>query len=117
MAVKEEKYDPGYEAAYGGAYCDRAPYDTDQCSLSSNGTGKVLGAFRLQPGLGNKEPGVSSAFKTGVISVCSAGSNPQYCEGSSFGEVPNGQWMTQSFADQIPEFNAAMTREEEGSSV
>ncbi|NXL71703.1 TDG glycosylase, partial [Leptocoma aspasia] len=84
MAVKEEKYDPGYEAAYGGAYCDRAPYDTEQCSLSSNGT---------------------------------AGSNPQYCEGSSFGEVPNGQWMTQSFADQIPEFNAGMTREEEGSSV
>ncbi|NXU87144.1 TDG glycosylase, partial [Xiphorhynchus elegans] len=84
MAVKEEKYDPGYEAAYGGAYCDRAPYDSEQCSFSSNGT---------------------------------AGSNPQYCEGSSFGIVPNGQWMTQSFADQIPEFNAGMTQEEEGSSV
>lgn len=84
MAVKEEKYDPGYEAAYGGAYCDRAPYDTDQCSFSSNGA---------------------------------AGGNPQYCEGSSFGEVPNGQWMTQSFADQIPEFSAGMTQEEEGSSV
>ncbi|XP_041331223.1 G/T mismatch-specific thymine DNA glycosylase isoform X2 [Pyrgilauda ruficollis] len=82
-AVKEEKYDPGYEAAYGGAYCDRAPYDTDQCGLSSNGTE----------------------------------SNPQYCEGSSFSEVPNGQWMTQSFADQIPEFSAAMTQEEEGSSM
>ncbi|NWZ09014.1 TDG glycosylase, partial [Agelaius phoeniceus] len=84
MAVKEEKYDPGYEAAYGGAYCDRALYDTDQCSLSSNGT---------------------------------AGCNPQYCKGLSFSEVPNGQWMTQSFADQIPEFNAGMTQEEEGSSV
>uniref|UniRef100_A0A8C3D9U4 G/T mismatch-specific thymine DNA glycosylase n=1 Tax=Corvus moneduloides TaxID=1196302 RepID=A0A8C3D9U4_CORMO len=84
MAVKEEKYDPGYEAAYGGAYCDRAPYDTEQCSFSSNGA---------------------------------AGVNPQYCEGSSFGEVPNGQWMTQSFADQIPEFSAGMTQEEEGSSV
>ncbi|NXF26993.1 TDG glycosylase, partial [Rhodinocichla rosea] len=84
MAVKEEKYDPGYEAAYGGAYCDHALYDTDQCSLSSNGT---------------------------------AGSNPQYCKGSTFSEVPNEQWMTQSFADQIPEFNAGMTQEEEGSSV
>ncbi|XP_041282767.1 G/T mismatch-specific thymine DNA glycosylase isoform X4 [Onychostruthus taczanowskii] len=83
MAVKEEKYDPGYEAAYGGAYCDRAPYDTDQCGLSSNGTE----------------------------------GNPQYCEGSSFSEVPNGQWMTQSFADQIPEFSAAVTQEEEGSSM
>lgn len=45
MAVKEEKYDPGYEAAYGGAYCDRALYDTDQCSLSANGAGKVPGAI------------------------------------------------------------------------
>lgn len=117
MAVKEEKYDPGYEAAYGGAYCDRAPYDTEQCSLSSNGTGKVLGAFTQQPLLRNKEPLVSTAFKNGVIFVCSAGSNAQYCQGPSFGEVPNGQWMTQSFADQIPEFNAGMTREEEGSNV
>lgn len=41
MAVKEEKYDPGYEAAYGGAYCDRAPYGSEQCSFSSDGTGKV----------------------------------------------------------------------------
>lgn len=84
MAVKEEKYDPGYEAAYGGAYCDRAPYESEQCNFSSNGT---------------------------------APSNPQYCEGSSFGEVPNGQWMTQSFADQIPEFSAGMTQEREGSSA
>uniref|UniRef100_A0A8C6N796 G/T mismatch-specific thymine DNA glycosylase n=1 Tax=Melopsittacus undulatus TaxID=13146 RepID=A0A8C6N796_MELUD len=82
MAVKEEKYDPGYEAAYGGAYCDRVPYESEQCTFSSNGTG-----------------------------------NPQYCEGPSFGEVPNGQWMTQSFADQIPEFNAGVSREEEGSNM
>ncbi|NWW43816.1 TDG glycosylase, partial [Pedionomus torquatus] len=84
MAVKEEKYDPGYEAAYGGAYCDRAPYESEQCDFSSNGT---------------------------------AASNLQYCEGSSFGEVPNGQWMTQSFADQIPEFSAGVRQEEEGSSA
>ncbi|XP_010140592.1 PREDICTED: G/T mismatch-specific thymine DNA glycosylase [Buceros rhinoceros silvestris] len=82
MAVKEEKYDPGYEAAYGGAYCDRALYGSEQCSFSSDGT---------------------------------AAGDPQYCEGSSFGEAPDGQWMTQSFADQIPEFSAGMTREEEGS--
>lgn len=122
MAVKEEKYDPGYEAAYGGAYCDRATYDTDQCSLSSNGTGKVLGAFSLQPLLGNiadcvyqLQHGVN-CLKNCLIFVCSAGSNPQDCEGS-FSEVPNGQWKTQSFADQIPVFNAGMTQEEEGSSV
>uniref|UniRef100_A0A8C9G331 Uncharacterized protein n=1 Tax=Pavo cristatus TaxID=9049 RepID=A0A8C9G331_PAVCR len=87
MAVKEEKYDPGYEAAYGGAYCDRAPYESEQCNFSSNGTVSVGGR-------GEKNP-----------------------DGSSFGEVPNGQWMTQSFADQIPEFSAGMTQEREGSSA
>ncbi|KAK2531424.1 hypothetical protein Q9233_005676 [Columba guinea] len=81
MAVKEEKYDPGYKAAYGGASCDRAPYERKQCHFSSSG-----------------------------IAI-----NPQCCEGSSFGEVPNGQWMTQSFEDQIPEFGAGLTQEEVGS--
>ncbi|OPJ80195.1 hypothetical protein AV530_002575 [Patagioenas fasciata monilis] len=38
MAVKEEKYDPGYKTAYGGAYCDRAPHGSKQCHFSSNGT-------------------------------------------------------------------------------
>lgn len=58
-------------------------------------------------------------FLTLYFIVCFlAAGNPQYCEGSSsFGEVPNGQWMTQSFADQIPEFNAGMTQEPEGSSA
>jgi len=57
-------------------------------------------------------------FQVYFLFVCfSAPSNPQYCEGSSFGEVPNGQWMTQSFADQIPEFSAGMTQEREGSSA
>ncbi|XP_063251783.1 G/T mismatch-specific thymine DNA glycosylase isoform X2 [Prinia subflava] len=83
MAVKEEKYDPGYEAAYGGAYCDRAPYDPEQCSLSSNG----------------------------------AGSSAQFCEGASFGGVPNGQWVAQPFAEQIPGFSTSVTPEEEGSSA
>lgn len=55
-------------------------------------------------------------LKAIVLFVLAAG-NPQYCEGSSFGEVPNGQWMTQSFADQIPEFSTGVTREEEGSST
>lgn len=56
MAVKEEKYDPGYEAAYGGAYCDRAPYESEQCHFSSNGTGKVqrLGCSVCKPLLLNK---------------------------------------------------------------
>lgn len=36
MAVKEEKYDPGYEAAYGSAYSGN-PCDSEPCSLPSNG--------------------------------------------------------------------------------
>ncbi|XP_016078705.1 PREDICTED: G/T mismatch-specific thymine DNA glycosylase [Miniopterus natalensis] len=75
MAVKEEKYDPGYEAAYGGAYggdpCNSAP-----CSFSSNG-------------------------------LTDSGE-------SAFGDVPNGQWMGQSFTDQIPSFhNHRETQEQE----
>ena len=36
MAVKEEKYDPGYEAAYGGAYGEN-PCSSEPCSFASNG--------------------------------------------------------------------------------
>lgn len=36
MAVKEEKYDPGYEAAYGGVYNENL-CNSEPCSFSSNG--------------------------------------------------------------------------------
>ncbi|XP_054973929.1 G/T mismatch-specific thymine DNA glycosylase [Sorex araneus] len=36
MAVKEEKYDPGYEAAYGGAYTGN-PCSSEPCSAPANG--------------------------------------------------------------------------------
>lgn len=39
MAVKEEKYDPGYEAAYGGAYGERTTSENEQCIFPTNGTG------------------------------------------------------------------------------
>ncbi|KAJ6658986.1 hypothetical protein lerEdw1_019623 [Lerista edwardsae] len=38
MAVKEEKYDPGYEAAFGGAYSEKTADESEQCNFSSNGT-------------------------------------------------------------------------------
>ncbi|CAD7681245.1 unnamed protein product [Nyctereutes procyonoides] len=66
MAVKEEKYDPGYEAAYGGAYTEN-PCNGDPCSFSSSG-------------------------------LTDSGE-------SSFGDIPNGQWMTQSFTDHIHSVN------------
>ncbi|XP_061494863.1 G/T mismatch-specific thymine DNA glycosylase isoform X1 [Rhineura floridana] len=83
MAVKEEKYDPGYEAAYGGASGEKTTSDGEQCNLPSNGTA----------------------------------TSAEYSSGSSFGDVSNGQWMTQSFTDQIPEFNNSRPQEEEGSNA
>ncbi|XP_032638290.1 G/T mismatch-specific thymine DNA glycosylase isoform X1 [Chelonoidis abingdonii] len=80
MAVKEEKYDPGYEAAYGGAYSERTPYEHEQCNFASN--------------------------ETEV-------NNLGYSGGSSFGDIPNGQWMMQSFTDQIPEFSNSGAQEQE----
>eukprot|EP00069_Balaena_mysticetus_P014015 bmy_22212T0 len=67
MAVKEEKYDLGYEAACGGAYSEN-PCSSEPCSFSSNGLTADSGE-------------------------------------STFSDIPNGQWMTQSFTDQIPSFN------------
>lgn len=37
---------------------------------------------------------------------------------STFGDIPNGQWMTQSFTDQIPSFsNHCGMQEQEGNHV
>ncbi|XP_062989472.1 G/T mismatch-specific thymine DNA glycosylase isoform X3 [Elgaria multicarinata webbii] len=83
MAVKEEKYDPGYEAAFGGAYGEKTATESEQCNFPSNGTA----------------------------------TNAEYSSGSSFGDVPNGQWMTHSFTDQIPEFSNSRPQEEEGSNA
>ncbi|XP_026582428.1 G/T mismatch-specific thymine DNA glycosylase isoform X1 [Pseudonaja textilis] len=77
MAVKEEKYDPGYEAAYGGAYGDRITSENEQCIFPTNGTV----------------------------------TNVEYSNGSSVGDVPNGQWMMQTFTDQIPEFSLSRAQE------
>ncbi|CAI9166492.1 unnamed protein product [Rangifer tarandus platyrhynchus] len=80
MAVKEEKYDPGYEAAYGGAYSE------SPC------------------------PGEPWGFSSDEL----AADNGE----STFGDIPNGQWMTQSFTDQIPSFsNHCGMQEQEGNHV
>lgn len=75
MAVKEEKYDPGYEAAYGGSYAENL-CNSEPCSFSSNG-------------------------------LTDSGE-------STLSDIPNGQWMTQSFTDQLPSFsNHCGTQEQE----
>ncbi|XP_053439929.1 G/T mismatch-specific thymine DNA glycosylase [Nycticebus coucang] len=80
MAVKEEKYDPGYEAAYGGAYNEN-PCGGEHCSFSSNGL--TADSVELR-------------------------------DESAFSSIPNGQWMAQSFTDQISPFdNHCGTQEQE----
>lgn len=72
MAIKEEKHDPGYDAAYGGPVENSA--DTNgQCNFAT------------------AEPAATS--------------NSEFNADSTFCQVPDGQWMTQSFTDQIPSIN------------
>ncbi|XP_067906412.1 G/T mismatch-specific thymine DNA glycosylase-like isoform X2 [Heterodontus francisci] len=84
MAIKEEKYDPGYEAAYGGTYVEKSAESNGQCNFATT------------------EP---------------ATSNSEFNVGSTFCQVPDGQWMTQSFADQIPSINNYCTQSQEGNST
>ncbi|MCI4380262.1 hypothetical protein PGIGA_G00237730 [Pangasianodon gigas] len=75
MAIKEEQYDPGYEAAYGGAYGEPGFKENNgHCAFAS---GEAEAA--------EKEP-----------------RNP-----NAVGQLPDGQWMTNSFADQIPEIGSS----------
>ncbi|XP_049639120.1 G/T mismatch-specific thymine DNA glycosylase [Suncus etruscus] len=67
MAVKEEKYDPGYEAAYGGAYSEN-PCSSEPGNFPANGL----------------------TVNSGEITRS---------------DIPNGQWTTQPFTDQIPSFS------------
>ncbi|XP_043565867.1 G/T mismatch-specific thymine DNA glycosylase-like isoform X2 [Chiloscyllium plagiosum] len=85
MAIKEEKYDPGYEAAYGGSYIEKSTEINGQCNFATT------------------EPAVTS--------------NSEFNTGSTFCQVPDGQWMTQSFADQIPSINNYCTESQEGNNT
>uniref|UniRef100_UPI003AADAD4A thymine DNA glycosylase, tandem duplicate 1 isoform X1 n=2 Tax=Centroberyx gerrardi TaxID=166262 RepID=UPI003AADAD4A len=80
MAIKEEQYDPGYEDAYGGAYMEGGP---------EGGQGQA-------PAQSNGHCTFSSAENT---EAAEEATNSQSAEG----QLPDGQWMTQSFADQIPD--------------
>ncbi|XP_033882567.2 G/T mismatch-specific thymine DNA glycosylase-like [Acipenser ruthenus] len=85
MAIKEEKYDPGYEAAFGGAYSESGPEGNGPCNFSAT-----------EPEAGSKEVSTPPAF----------GQVPG-------GQVPEGQWMMQSFADQIPDIGSCSTQPRE----
>ncbi|XP_045893768.1 thymine DNA glycosylase, tandem duplicate 1 [Micropterus dolomieu] len=80
MAIKEEQYDPGYEDAYGGVYAERGP-EGGQAESQTNGHCTF-----------------SSVENTGAQEATTS----QIAEG----QLPDGQWMTQSFADEIPDISA-----------
>ncbi|XP_069760360.1 G/T mismatch-specific thymine DNA glycosylase-like isoform X2 [Narcine bancroftii] len=84
MAIKEEKYDPGYETAYGGIYSENAAESNGQCNFAT-----------------------TESAATG---------NSEFNMDSTFCQVPDGQWMTQSFTDQIPSINNYCAQSQEGSS-
>ncbi|MBN3313971.1 TDG glycosylase, partial [Atractosteus spatula] len=81
MAIKEEQYDPGYEAAFGGAYGEVGPESNGHCNFSSAGPEATSGG--AAPALG-------------------------------VGQLPDGQWMTQSFADQIPDIGGCAAPQPRG---
>ncbi|XP_062246411.1 thymine DNA glycosylase, tandem duplicate 1 isoform X1 [Platichthys flesus] len=83
MAIKEENYDPGYEDAYGGAYAERGP-EEGPAPPQTNGHCTFSTAENTE--------GAQEA-STSQIAV---------------GQLPDGQWMTQSFADQIPDIDGGV---------
>ncbi|KAF7654144.1 hypothetical protein LDENG_00073440 [Lucifuga dentata] len=78
LAIKEEQYDPGYEDAYGGAYAERGP-EGGQSQSQTNGHCTF-----------------SSAENTEAALMAATSQTAE-------GQLPDGQWMTQSFADEIPD--------------
>ncbi|XP_078531057.1 G/T mismatch-specific thymine DNA glycosylase [Lissotriton helveticus] len=59
---------------------------------------------------GANEGPYSETMPAGGSELCNfssnetASTNPEFSEGSSFGQVPNGHWMPQTFSHQIPAF-------------
>ncbi|XP_008292409.1 G/T mismatch-specific thymine DNA glycosylase-like isoform X1 [Stegastes partitus] len=80
LAIKEEQYDPGYEDAYGGAYVERGA-EEGQAESKTNG---------------------HCTFSTGENTEAAQEATTSQ---TSEGQLPDGQWMTQSFADQIPDIS------------
>ncbi|XP_064175453.1 G/T mismatch-specific thymine DNA glycosylase-like isoform X1 [Anguilla rostrata] len=87
LAIKEEQYDPGYEEAFGGAY-------------SEAGLGPEAGPV---PGAGPEQSNGHCSLSSGEMEGSSAEATPTAAEG----RVPGGSWMTQSFADEIPDISGS----------
>ncbi|KAJ8411414.1 hypothetical protein AAFF_G00174200 [Aldrovandia affinis] len=85
MAIKEEKQDPGYEKSFGGA-CGKSEHEASQsngqCSFSYPET------------------------HAGETAMPSMEATPL----TAMGRVLDGQWMMQSFTDQIPDIAGSSTQ-------
>lgn len=110
LAIKEEQYDPGYEDAYGGTYTDRgAGGGPDQnqtnghCAFSSGNVPSH--SVRLCVCL----CACACVFS---LSLCpSEGAQEASSSQPADGQLPDGRWMTQSFADQIPDIGGGQTED------
>lgn len=127
MAIKEEQYDPGYEAAFGGVYGEPAPEGVQSngyCNFSSSEkTGWYhLSSVKHKKGILKYVPvffccpcnesqrsldpidkfKIIFIFKSLADTAEEAPTNP-----NAVGQVQDGQWMMQSFADQIPDIGSS----------
>ncbi|KAJ8382738.1 hypothetical protein SKAU_G00035160 [Synaphobranchus kaupii] len=82
MAIKEEQYDPGYENAFGGTYSEAGG----------------------EAGGGAEQSNGHCSFSTAGDTDVSGKEAPPT---AGVGSVPDGQWMMQSFADQIPDIGGS----------
>lgn len=112
MAIKEEQYDPGYETAFGGAYGEPATEGGQSNGYCSFSTSEEKGWYHLSSmelfvhTMKVKE--VFRCYKSIFVfippadTVEKAPTNP-----NAVGQVQDGQWMMQSFADQIPDIGSS----------
>ncbi|KAL6106324.1 tdg [Pungitius sinensis] len=97
MAIKEEQYDPGYEDAFGGVYAERG----------ADGPAGAEGSGAAPGGEGSGAPAQTNGHCTFSSAENTEGAQEATTSQIPEGQLPDGQWMTQSFADQIPDISGA----------
>nr|XP_040019319.1 G/T mismatch-specific thymine DNA glycosylase-like isoform X1 [Gasterosteus aculeatus aculeatus] len=100
MAIKEEQYDPGYEDAFGGVYAEKGAEGAGGAEGSGAAAGPGGAEGSGAPSQTNGHCTFSSADNTEGAQEATTSQIPE-------GQLPDGQWMTQSFADQIPDISGA----------
>ncbi|XP_043943773.1 G/T mismatch-specific thymine DNA glycosylase isoform X1 [Protopterus annectens] len=120
MAIKEEKFDPGYEDAAGGAA------ESSQCNFTAEGRAPVpnseyspettFGQINTENSYG-QIPETSYGqlpTKTSFGQMPSGTSFGQLPAGTSFGQLPDGQWVSHSFVNQLASYGSCNTNQHTG---